>query len=35
VRVPNRLPNGLPIRFANTTQDQHADGWLSLTLIEN
>ena len=34
VRVPNSLPNGLPIRFANATQDQDVDGWLSLTTVE-
>lgn len=31
VRVPNNLPKGLPIRFANTSQDRDVDGWLSLT----
>jgi Domain of unknown function (DUF4832) len=34
IRIPNPLPNGLPIRFANKTQDEHLDGWLSLTKIE-
>ncbi len=33
LRVPNPLPNGLPIRFANAAQDRHLDGWLSLTEI--
>ncbi len=33
VRVPNTLPNGLPIRFANATQDRDVDGWLSLTSL--
>lgn len=31
--VPNPIPNGKPIRFANKTQDQHAKGWLSLAEI--
>lgn len=31
LRVPNPLSKGLPIRFANATQDRHLDGWLSLT----
>jgi hypothetical protein len=30
LRVVNPLTNGLPLRFANTTQDQHLPGWLSL-----
>jgi hypothetical protein len=30
VRVPNPLKNGPPLRFANETQDQHVDGWLSI-----
>lgn len=34
VRVPNTLPHGLPVRFANATQDRDVDGWLSLTTIE-
>ena len=34
VRVPNTLRNGLPIRFANTTQDRDVDGWLSLTSVD-
>jgi Domain of unknown function (DUF4832) len=33
VRVPNTLPNGSPIRFANKTQDRDVDGWLSLTSV--
>ena len=33
VRVPNPLPNGLPLRFANATQDRDLDGWLSLTIL--
>lgn len=34
VRIPNVLPNGLPLRFANATQDRDADGWLSLTSFQ-
>lgn len=30
LRVPNVLPKGLPIRFANATQDVDAPGWLTL-----
>jgi hypothetical protein len=30
LRVPNPMPGGQPLRFANTTQDQHRPGWLSL-----
>lgn len=30
VRVPNSLPNGPPLRFANQNQDQHLSGWLTL-----
>jgi hypothetical protein len=30
VRVPNPLPKGNPIRFANREQDAHAPGWLTL-----
>jgi hypothetical protein len=30
LRVPNPMPGGIPLRFANTTQDQDADGWLTL-----
>jgi hypothetical protein len=30
MRVPNKLPNGHPIRFANKTQDADAPGWLTL-----
>ncbi|MEX0680668.1 MAG: hypothetical protein WD097_04740 [Balneolales bacterium] len=32
MRVPNPLPEGLPLQFANTTQNRHLPGWL--TLIE-
>jgi hypothetical protein len=34
LRVPNPLPEGQPVRFANTTQDQHAPGWLTLSPVE-
>ena len=30
LRVRNPLPNGVPFRFANETQDQHRAGWLTL-----
>lgn len=30
LRIPNPLRGGMPIRFANKTQDQHAPGWLTL-----
>ena len=33
LRVPNPLPKGLPVRFANKTQDQDASGWLTLTSV--
>ena len=33
VRVPNPLPNGLPLRFANAAQDSDVQEWLSLTEI--
>lgn len=33
LRVPNPLTNGKPLRFANTLQDEHAPGWLSLTKV--
>jgi hypothetical protein len=34
VRVPNKLPNGNPVRFANRTQDADAKGWLTLGELE-
>ena len=34
VRVPNSLPNGQTLRFANATQDRDVEGWLSLTNVE-
>jgi len=30
MRVPNKLPSGHPIRFANKTQDADVPGWLTL-----
>jgi hypothetical protein len=30
LRVPNPLPKGSPVRFANRTQDADAKGWLTL-----
>ncbi len=30
LRVANPLTNGLPLRFANQSQDQHLPGWLTL-----
>jgi hypothetical protein len=30
MRVPNPLPNGKAVAFANTTQDKDMPGWLSL-----
>jgi len=30
LRVPNPLPKGRPLRFANTSQDADLDGWLTL-----
>lgn len=30
LRVPNPLPKGSPVRFANRTQDQDLPGWLTL-----
>lgn len=35
LRVPNPLPNGPPLRFANQTQDRHLPGWLTLGTIEH
>jgi len=34
VRVPNPLPMGNPLRFANATQDADAPGWLSLGTVQ-
>lgn len=33
LRVINPLSNGKPLRFANTEQDQHAAGWLTLAKV--
>lgn len=33
-RVPNPMPNGYPLRFANKTQDRHAEGWLTLAPLD-
>ena len=30
MRIPNALPKGPPIRFANREQDREVDGWLGL-----
>jgi hypothetical protein len=30
IRVPNPLPKGKPVRFANSRQDEDIDGWLTL-----
>jgi hypothetical protein len=32
LRVPNPLPNGIPLRFADTSQDNHS-GWLTLNTL--
>jgi len=34
MRVVNPLPNGRPLRFANATQDEKLDGWLTLGTVE-
>ncbi len=34
LRIANPLPKGMPVRFANETQDQHQFGWLSLIQVE-
>ena len=34
VRVPNPLPKGRAVGFANTTQDADAPGWLTLGDVE-
>ncbi len=31
MQVPNPLPNGKPVKFANRAQDADRDGWLTLT----
>ncbi len=30
LRVPNPMPKGRPLRFANRAQDRHVSGWLTL-----
>jgi hypothetical protein len=35
LQVANPLPSGLPIRFANATQDHDVNGWLSLHTIDH
>jgi hypothetical protein len=34
LRIPNPLPNGPPLRFANQAQDRHLPGWLTLGAID-
>jgi hypothetical protein len=34
LRVVHPLANGIPLRFANTTQGQHLTGWLSLGSLD-
>ena len=34
LRIPNPLSKGMPLRFANDTQDRHAFSWLTLTPVE-
>ncbi len=33
-RIANSLPNGLPLRFTNATQDRDLDGWMSIANVE-
>ena len=33
LRVPNSLPKGKPVRFANAAQDADLDGWLTLGTV--
>jgi hypothetical protein len=33
LRVPNPMPGGKPVRFANQTQDQDREGWLTLEVF--
>jgi hypothetical protein len=35
VSVPNPLPKGRPVRFANRTQDADMDGWLTLAELSH
>lgn len=32
--MPNPMPTGKPVRFANKTQDEHLAGWLTLGEVE-
>jgi hypothetical protein len=34
LRVPNPLPEGSPLKFANRSQDEHRQGWLTLGTFE-
>ena len=34
LRVPNPMPHGRPLRFANQSQDQHQPGWLTLGIFQ-
>lgn len=34
LRMPNPMPTGKPVRFANKTQDEHLAGWLTLGEVE-
>jgi hypothetical protein len=35
IGVVNPLRGGVPLRFANTSQDQHAPGWLTLVVMQD
>ena len=34
VRIPNPMPTGFPLRFANQEQDADVEGWLSLGMVQ-
>jgi hypothetical protein len=34
LRMPNPMPTGKPVRFANKTQDEHLPGWITLGEVE-
>ncbi|NLH15316.1 MAG: DUF4832 domain-containing protein [Phycisphaerae bacterium] len=34
IRVVNPMSGGVPLRFANTNQDRHASGWLTLVTLK-
>jgi len=34
ISIPNPMPGGKPVRFANETQDAELPGWLSLTRFD-